>query len=93
MNAGTFPGPTPYAGLPELYAARTSPVPPVARITPTSCWRMSSRAALDRGVLHTVDQALGSAHGERGAIEQRRRLANALMAARVGAQHDGILRP
>src|SRR5262249_2236495 len=33
INAGTFPGPTPNAGLPELYAARTRPVPPVARIT------------------------------------------------------------
>ena len=32
-NAGTLPGPTPNAGLPELYAARTSPMPPVARIT------------------------------------------------------------
>ena len=29
-------GPTPYAGLPALYAARTSPMPPVARMTAVS---------------------------------------------------------
>src|SRR5580765_5157806 len=33
IKAGTFPGPTPNAGLPDEYAARTKPVPPVARIT------------------------------------------------------------
>src|SRR6185369_5003133 len=33
MNAGTLPGPTPNAGLPEEYAARTRPMPPVARMT------------------------------------------------------------
>src|SRR5215471_7376078 len=32
MYVGTLPGPTPKAGLPALYAARTRPVPPVARI-------------------------------------------------------------
>src|SRR5207249_2963059 len=29
MYAGALPGPTPYAGLPALYAARTRPMPPV----------------------------------------------------------------
>src|SRR5215216_2496588 len=33
--AGTFPGPTPYAGLPTECAARTISEPPVARITAT----------------------------------------------------------
>ena len=33
MKTGTFPGPTPNAGLPDEYAARTRPIPPVARIT------------------------------------------------------------
>src|SRR5882724_1616647 len=32
-NTGTLPGPTPKAGLPDEYAARTRPIPPVARIT------------------------------------------------------------
>ena len=32
-SAGTFPGPTPQAGFPERYAARTTAVPPVATIT------------------------------------------------------------
>ncbi len=42
MYAGALPGPTPYAGLPALYAARTRPMPPVARITATSRCFMSS---------------------------------------------------
>src|SRR5262245_27179982 len=33
---GTFPGPTPNAGFPALYAARTRPVPPVARMSDVS---------------------------------------------------------
>src|SRR5947207_14622931 len=33
MKTGTFPGPTPNAGLPDEYAARTNPIPPVARMT------------------------------------------------------------
>ena len=33
IKTGTLPGPTPNAGLPDEYAARTSPIPPVARIT------------------------------------------------------------
>src|SRR6266542_858079 len=32
-KTGTLPGPTPKAGLPDEYAARTKPMPPVARIT------------------------------------------------------------
>jgi hypothetical protein len=32
-RTGTFPGPTPMAGLPEEYAARTTGTPPVARMT------------------------------------------------------------
>src|SRR3989449_5127785 len=32
-KTGTLPGPTPNAGLPDEYAARTRPMPPVARIT------------------------------------------------------------
>ena len=32
IKTGTLPGPTPIAGLPELYAARTSAVDPVASI-------------------------------------------------------------
>src|SRR5258706_15896272 len=42
INAGTFPGPTPNAGLPDEYAARTKPVPPVARITAVLGWFISA---------------------------------------------------
>src|SRR5216117_1063726 len=43
MYAGTFPGPTPNAGFPALYAAFTRPVPPVARISEVSgCFINSS---------------------------------------------------
>ena len=36
ITAGTLPGPTPTAGLPEEYAALTIPGPPVARIKSAS---------------------------------------------------------
>ena len=37
MTAGVLPAPTPMAGLPEEYAARTMPGPPVARMMSASC--------------------------------------------------------
>src|SRR5579862_3536525 len=37
---GVFPAPTPRAGLPELYAAFTTPGPPVASIKPTALCRI-----------------------------------------------------
>ena len=40
-QTGALPGPTPIAGVPELYAARTMPAPPVARMNATSEWRMN----------------------------------------------------
>ena len=42
MMAGTFPGPTPYAGLPAPYTARTMSEPPVARITAVSLCRINA---------------------------------------------------
>src|SRR6478735_7461984 len=39
--AGTLPAPTPRAGLPAEYAARTMPLPPVARMSETPGWCMS----------------------------------------------------
>src|SRR3712207_2430951 len=47
-RTGTFPGPTPIAGLPELYAARTTAVPPVARMTSV---RGSSISAVTNGTV------------------------------------------
>ncbi|CAB4971849.1 unannotated protein [freshwater metagenome] len=47
MSTGTFPGPTPIAGLPLLYADRTIGEPPVARMTATLGSVMS---ALMRGM-------------------------------------------
>src|SRR6267143_6716112 len=45
IYAGTFPDPTPYAGLPALYAVRTIGVLPVARIKETSRCFISSFVA------------------------------------------------
>ena len=45
MNEGPLPGPTPSAGLPELYAACTMAEPPVARMMPVSLLDMSSLVA------------------------------------------------
>src|SRR5450759_3718753 len=44
-STGTLPGPTPNAGLPLEYAARTRPDPPVARITAVFSCRMSACVA------------------------------------------------
>src|SRR5438876_9264848 len=58
MYAGALPGPTPYAGLPELYAARTRPMPPVARITATSrCFISSCVPSRVTVVIHPMDPA------------------------------------
>src|SRR5215211_5887805 len=46
-KTGTLPGPTPNAGLPEEYAARTSPMPPVARMTAGRQSFFNSRLAHD----------------------------------------------
>ena len=40
MTAGVLPAPTPSAGFPLEYAARTMPGPPVARIISASCIRV-----------------------------------------------------
>ncbi len=44
-RTGTLPGPTPKAGLPLEYAARTMPLPPVERITAVRRWRINSLVA------------------------------------------------
>ena len=41
MYAGTLPAPTPRAGFPQEYAARTIALPPVARISATPGCSMS----------------------------------------------------
>ena len=45
IKAGPFPGPTPMAGFPEEYAARTMASPPVASITPMERFFSSSFVA------------------------------------------------
>src|SRR5660397_241946 len=45
MYAGTLPAPTPSAGLPHEYAARTIALPPVARMRATPGWFMSAEVA------------------------------------------------
>ena len=42
ISTGTLPGPTPMAGVPDEYADFTKPLPPVARISPTSGACMSA---------------------------------------------------
>ena len=49
MKAGTLPAPTPRAGLPHEYAARTMALPPVARMSATPGWFMSSPDASSEG--------------------------------------------
>ena len=48
-NTGTLPGPTPKAGLPLEYAARTIPLPPVDRITPVRLCFISAFVASSVG--------------------------------------------
>ena len=56
MNAGTFPEPTPSAGLPELYAARTIGLLPVARITAVSLCFINSFVPSIEGVdMHAIN--------------------------------------
>src|SRR4051812_28003691 len=50
-STGTLPGPTPSAGLPERYAARTTALPPVATITLV---RGSVISASIRGIVGSV---------------------------------------
>src|SRR5690606_738829 len=47
--AGTLPAPTPSAGLPHEYAARTIALPPVARMSATPGWFMSVLVAVIDG--------------------------------------------
>src|SRR5690348_8301974 len=49
IQAGTLPAPTPRAGLPAEYAARTMLFPPVARIVATPGWCMSAVVASTDG--------------------------------------------
>ncbi len=58
--AGTLPGPTPYAGFPELYAERTIAAPPVARITEVSRWRISSVVPSAVGTSRMVTRSSGA---------------------------------
>ena len=44
-----MPAPTPSAGLPQLYAAFTMALPPVARMSATPGWFMSSFVASSEG--------------------------------------------
>ena len=58
MNAGTLPAPTPRAGLPHEYAARTMALPPVARMSATPGWFMSSPdASIDGSSIHWMQLA------------------------------------
>src|SRR4030095_13667353 len=57
-QTGTLPGPTPKAGFPEEYAARTSPIPPVARITAVClCFMSDSVPSIVAVVMHPIASA------------------------------------
>src|SRR6476646_9802677 len=45
MEAGTLPAPTPSAGFPHEYAARTMALPPVARMSAMPGWFISAVVA------------------------------------------------
>src|SRR4051812_30523280 len=49
IQAGTLPAPTPSAGLPAEYAARTMLLPPVARIVAMPLWCMRAVVASTQG--------------------------------------------
>ena len=52
---GTFPGPTPSAGLPQEYADLTIPVPPVAKIRLTPSWCINAVVAwIDGSGIHKI---------------------------------------
>src|SRR5712671_7972179 len=58
INTGTLPGPTPNAGLPDEYAARTRPMPPVARITAVSlCFIRASVPSIVAVVMQPIAAA------------------------------------
>src|ERR1051325_5980410 len=58
MKTGTFPGPTPNAGLPDEYAARTRPIPPVARMTAVSlCFINASVPSIVAGFMQPIASA------------------------------------
>src|SRR6266478_1744016 len=58
MKTGTLPGPTPNAGLPEEYAARTRPIPPVARITAVAlCFIKASVPSMVAVVIQPIASA------------------------------------
>ena len=59
MNAGTLPGPTPNAGLPALYAARTIAEPPVATITEILLFFISSSVACMEVLLRQLTSPAG----------------------------------
>src|SRR5258708_2141070 len=57
-KTGTLPGPTPNAGLPDEYAARTRPMPPVARITAVClCFISASVPSIVAEVMHAIASA------------------------------------
>ncbi len=60
MYAGTFPAPTPRAGLPHEYAARTIALPPVARMRATPGWFMSEFVASIEGFVTHWMQCSGA---------------------------------
>src|SRR5660398_232000 len=79
MYAGTLPAPTPSAGLPHEYAARTIALPPVARMRATPGWFMSAEvAASDRSSPHWMQ--LSAAAAAAGELRQRPRVARILAA-------------
>src|SRR5579859_4185710 len=57
---GVLPGPTPRAGLPELYAAFTTPGPPVASIRPTALWRIRNALSASVGASTQVKTPSGA---------------------------------
>ena len=91
-STGTLPGPTPKAGLPLEYAALTMPAPPVERMTPVRSWRI--RALVPSMVALSTHWMMSSGAPASSAalIQDRRRLAGALVGARMRADDDRVAR-
>ena len=89
-KTGTLPGPTPSAGLPDEYAARTTPVPPVATMTSVRSSAINASTSGMDGSSITCDDAVGRPGVDGGFGQHPGGVGRALLGSRMGRHHNGI---
>ena len=89
-NSVALPAPTPYAGVPELYAARTSPWPPVAMTR--SDRRMISCDAVRLGQRDALQDVGGSALGLERLAHEPNGLEGRVLRTRMRREHHDVAR-